>query len=317
MVEELLASQLGRECLTSWLGKTPARAGSCCAYVTAGSSYVRVPVSGGCLQMAIKQAMAYWATSDMRYADNAISIIEAWANTNKAFGLQRENGEPLSTPLLLLLCPPVLCWNIAAAAAAAAGLRLPCLQRLHAFLCELSGDVAVHVFKTCKLCTQPFSPPAAACCCCVLLLLAAVIPEGPLEAGWGLACMAKALEQLRDLPRAQAILPTFVQYVNTVLMPIMDTYVYSITLTAMQNGAQNVYGNWHTTIADAMITFGVLADDRDRYNKGLDLFKNATRDYLKWGRGTMSTVDGVQRVPGEVGGSTRSTAGRSDEACVA
>jgi hypothetical protein len=43
--------------------------------------------------MAIKQAMAYWATFDSRYADNAFSIIEAWTNTNTAFGLQKENGE--------------------------------------------------------------------------------------------------------------------------------------------------------------------------------------------------------------------------------
>jgi hypothetical protein len=113
--------------------------------------------------------------------------------------------------------------------------------------------------------------------------------------------MAKALELLRNLPRARALLPIFVQYVNSVLMPLMDTYVFSITLGALQNGAQNVYGNWHTTIADAMISFGVLADDRTRYNIGVELFKNATRDYLKWGRGTMSTVDGVQRIPGEVG----------------
>eukprot|EP00882_Tetradesmus_deserticola_P015228 GHRQ01016219.1.p1 GENE.GHRQ01016219.1~~GHRQ01016219.1.p1 ORF type:complete len:577 (+),score=184.85 GHRQ01016219.1:303-2033(+) len=164
-------------------------------------------------QMAIKQAMAYWATSDMRYANNALSIIEAWTNTNAAFGLQKENG--------------------------------------------------------------------------------------PLEAGWGLACMAKALELLRDLPRGRAILPSFVAYVDNILMPLMDTYVIGMTITALRNGAKNVYGNWHTTIADAMISFGVLADDRGRYNIGTELFMNATRDYLKWGRGMMSTVDGVQRIPGE------------------
>jgi hypothetical protein len=113
--------------------------------------------------------------------------------------------------------------------------------------------------------------------------------------------MAKALELLRDLPRGQTLLPSFVKFVSTTLMPLMDQYVYGMTLTALANGAQNVYGNWHTTIADAMISFGVLADDRQRYQIGVDLYKNATRDYLKWGRGTLSTVNGVQRIPGEVG----------------
>jgi hypothetical protein len=139
---------------------------------------------------------------------------------------------------------------------------------------------------------------------------------GPLEAGWGIACMAKALELLRDLPRGIALLDPFVRYVNTTMMPLMDTYVYSMTLTALSNGAQNVYGNWHTTIADAMISFGALADDRKRYQIGVDLYKNATRDYLKWGRGNMSTVNGVQRIPGEVG-AKRSGIVTSDARCVA
>lgn len=114
--------------------------------------------------------------------------------------------------------------------------------------------------------------------------------------------MAKALEMLRNLPRAQALLPRYVNYVNTVLMPVMETYATTITQGAITNGAQNVYGNWHTTIADAMISFGVLADNKDRYKAGLELARTAIKDYLKWGRGSMATVDGVQRIPGEVGG---------------
>jgi hypothetical protein len=73
--------------------------------------------------MAIKQAMAYWATFDTRYADNALSIIEAWANTNTAFGLQKENGELRSTawlPLLLQMLRPPLT------------LALPTLQHMSA-----------------------------------------------------------------------------------------------------------------------------------------------------------------------------------------
>lgn len=54
-----------------------------------------------CLQMAIKQAMAYWATGDTRYSNTALSILEAWATTNKVFGVQKENGE-LHTPTVAL-----------------------------------------------------------------------------------------------------------------------------------------------------------------------------------------------------------------------
>lgn len=42
--------------------------------------------------MALKQALAWHATGDERYANNALRIIDAWATTNKEFGLQRENG---------------------------------------------------------------------------------------------------------------------------------------------------------------------------------------------------------------------------------
>lgn len=191
-------------CPANYPAGTPAAPKGICGHVSF------VEMDG---QMSMKQAMAYWASSDERYANNALGIIEAWTNTNQQFGLQKENG--------------------------------------------------------------------------------------PLEAGWGVACMAKALEMLRNLPRAQALLPRYVNYVNTVLMPVMETYATTITQGAITNGAQNVYGNWHTTIADAMISFGVLADNKDRYKAGLELARTAIKDYLKWGRGSMATVDGVQRIPGE------------------
>jgi hypothetical protein len=57
--------------------------------------------------MAIKQAMAYWATDNWRYADNALGIVEAWTNTNTAFGLQKENGELHSLHCHILLSPAV------------------------------------------------------------------------------------------------------------------------------------------------------------------------------------------------------------------
>lgn len=111
--------------------------------------------------------------------------------------------------------------------------------------------------------------------------------------------MAKALELLRQLPRGQQLLPQFASWVNSVLMPIWD-YIFAQTQTAISNGAVNVYSNWHLTIADAMISFAVLTDDRPRYNTAMSLLRNATSNYLRWGRTPADTiVNGIERIPGE------------------
>jgi hypothetical protein len=43
-------------------------------------------------QQAFKQAMAYWATNDTRYADIAQRIVEQWSLGNRAFGILNQNG---------------------------------------------------------------------------------------------------------------------------------------------------------------------------------------------------------------------------------
>lgn len=42
--------------------------------------------------MAYKQAMAYFATRDVRYARQALAILLGWARTNTVFGLKYRNG---------------------------------------------------------------------------------------------------------------------------------------------------------------------------------------------------------------------------------
>lgn len=42
--------------------------------------------------MSYKQALAYWATGDVRHAHTALRIIDGWANTNRQFGLADQNG---------------------------------------------------------------------------------------------------------------------------------------------------------------------------------------------------------------------------------
>ena len=43
-------------------------------------------------QQAYQQALAWWTTDDTRYADNALRIIDAWATTNKQWGIINRNG---------------------------------------------------------------------------------------------------------------------------------------------------------------------------------------------------------------------------------
>jgi hypothetical protein len=43
-------------------------------------------------QMVYKQALAYHATKDLRYAQNVFAVVNSWANTNKAWGMASQNG---------------------------------------------------------------------------------------------------------------------------------------------------------------------------------------------------------------------------------
>lgn len=42
--------------------------------------------------MSYKQALAWWATGDDRYANNALRIIDAWASTNQVSKQPDFNG---------------------------------------------------------------------------------------------------------------------------------------------------------------------------------------------------------------------------------
>jgi hypothetical protein len=44
-------------------------------------------------------------------------------------------------------------------------------------------------------------------------------------------------------------------------------------------------GNWHSTVAECYMSYGILTDNRARYDKGVRLFQETLKDYLKWGRG--------------------------------
>lgn len=109
-------------------------------------------------QMVYKQALAYLATKDLRYAQNAFAIVNAWANVNKAWGVSSENG--------------------------------------------------------------------------------------PLEAGWGIASMARSLEMLRGVSGFSAVRDKFVAWFNTYLKPQMVNYVDVSTANAVKAGNLNIYGNW-------------------------------------------------------------------------
>lgn len=109
-------------------------------------------------QMVYKQALAYLATKDVRYAQNAFAIVNAWANVNKAWGVSSENG--------------------------------------------------------------------------------------PLEAGWGIASMARSLEMLRSVSGFSAVRDKFLAWFNTYLKPQMVNYVDISTANAVKAGNLNIYGNW-------------------------------------------------------------------------
>lgn len=149
-------------------------------------------------QMMYKQALAYLATKDLRYAQNAFAIANAWANTNKAWGVSSENG--------------------------------------------------------------------------------------PLEAGWGIASMARSLEMLRSVAGFTAARDKFLSWFNTYLKPQMVNYVDVSTANAVKAGNLNIYGNWQGTIADAWMAVAVLSDDATLFNKASSLFTATTTNYFRWGR---------------------------------
>jgi hypothetical protein len=45
----------------------------------------------------------------------------------------------------------------------------------------------------------------------------------------------------------------------------------------------------HSTIGEAFMAVGLLADDRGRYDKGVRVFRATVDDYLKWGKGAYAS----------------------------
>lgn len=117
--------------------------------------------------------------------------------------------------------------------------------------------------------------------------------NGPLEAAWGVAAMARSLEMLKatDMSDDEDLLSkwlntkrSFVRWYKTVIHPVMEYYVDVITQNALSAGTQTVYGNWHSSIAEAWMAVAVLTDDRTLYDKSLELFDSTVESYFRWGR---------------------------------
>jgi hypothetical protein len=64
--------------------------------------------------------------------------------------------------------------------------------------------------------------------------------NGPLESGWAVAAMAKALELLREAEGWEESYDAFVAWSRRVTMPSMDFYVYNISAPAIIKGVPHV-----------------------------------------------------------------------------
>jgi len=64
--------------------------------------------------------------------------------------------------------------------------------------------------------------------------------NGPLESGWVIAAMAKALELLRGVTGWQGYYDRFVTWTKNVPMPSMDFYVYNISVPTISKGVPHV-----------------------------------------------------------------------------
>ena len=133
--------------------------------------------------------------------------------------------------------------------------------------------------------------------------------NGPLEAAWSCAPMARAVDVLRATWPGfdRSTLDGFLWWANTVLMPQMDFYIDAATPAAIKAGRKTVYGNWHASVADCFMAVGVLGDDRARYEKGLSVYRTTVAEYTQWGRGAEpspgppSASDGGNAAPRVVG----------------
>lgn len=89
--------------------------------------------------------------------------------------------------------------------------------------------------------------------------------------------MARALELVRS-KAWPGLIDRFSNWAKAVTLPQMEYYYDVLT---KQQQIPNHFGNWHATIAEAMMAVGVLANDRGRYNKGVVIFHDTVKHYLK------------------------------------
>lgn len=106
------------------------------------------------------------------------------------------------------------------------------------------------------------------------MYLSAQEENGPLEAAWGIAAMARSLEMLKGTELSaelqeqwHSVSASFVSWYRAVVQPEMDYYVSVITKRAVDKGIATVHGNWHSSIAEAWMAVGVLTDDQALYDK--------------------------------------------------
>ncbi|GBF89133.1 hypothetical protein Rsub_01850 [Raphidocelis subcapitata] len=115
--------------------------------------------------------------------------------------------------------------------------------------------------------------------------------NGPLEAAWALGAMARSMDMLRATwPGFNATehLAPFQGWVDSVLMKQLDYFVSVNTYLLQGRDTARTrlhYGNWAASVADAMMAYGVLTDDRARYQKGVTIYRAVVDSYFKWGRG--------------------------------
>jgi len=126
--------------------------------------------------------------------------------------------------------------------------------------------------------------------------------NGPLEASWGVAAMAKALELLKyksTFTGYNATVTTrFISWFKAVPQPQIEA-----TINGAANRAKNktvfAYNNWHSSAAEALMSLAILSDNVTMYNQSETLFKATVDDYLRWGRGAYTTYQNVTRLLGE------------------
>lgn len=133
--------------------------------------------------------------------------------------------------------------------------------------------------------------------------------NGPLEAAWGCAAMARAMELLRSawpgLPKADV--DAFVRWVDAKLMPNVDHFVDVLSAYPRAPSFDRrtlTLGNWHASCADCLMAAGVLADDAAKFERGRELYRATVASYLKWGRAGAppqwaSAPPGTPRLAGE------------------